>query len=177
MDESDGELLEKGIIEIRNLFQSSSNEIYVPIELSVEIPNTKFTVPKIGDKKRILDLSEKNAREYRLENLKMTQMVNPEKHTDRIMKEMMNHLRMNEEPRYIEGFDNSNMQGTNAVSACVVFKNGKPSKKEYRIFNVKSVDGPNDFATMEEVVYRRYKRLLDENSPLPQLIIIDGGKR
>ena len=176
LDETDEELLEKSIVEIRNLFQSHSKEIYVPFELDIEIPNTKISVPKIGDKKRILDLSLKNAREYRLENLKMTKHTNPERHTDRIMKEMMSDLRMTVEPRHIEGFDNSNIQGTHAVSACVVFKDGKPSKKDYRIFNVKTVEGPNDFATMEEVVYRRYKRMLEEESSLPQLIIIDGGK-
>ena len=133
-------------------------------------------VPKVGDKKRIVELSEKNAKEYRIEKLKAVQIVDPERHTNRIMAEMQKLLRMPTEPRHIEGFDNSNIQGTNPVSACVVFKDGKPSKADYRIFHPKTVVGPDDYKTMEEVIYRRYKRLLDEAEPLPQLILIDGGK-
>ena len=176
LDETDEEILEEALIEIRNKFNSTSTEIFLPFHLNIEIPHVKLSVPKLGDKKRIVELSEKNAMEYRVEKLKQVQIVDPERHTNRIMAEMKKLLRLPEEPRHIEGFDNSNIQGTNPVSACVVFKDGKPSKADYRIFHVKTVEGPNDFATMEEVIYRRYSRLLDEGEPLPQLILIDGGK-
>ena len=176
LDETDEEILEEALIEIRNKFNSTSTEIFLPFHLNIEIPHVKLIVPKLGDKKRIVELSEKNAMEYRVEKLKQVQIVDPERHTNRIMAEMKKLLRLLEEPRHIEGFDNSNIQGTNPVSACVVFKDGKPSKADYRIFHVKTVEGPNDFATMEEVIYRRYSRLLDEGEPLPQLILIDGGK-
>ena len=176
LDETDEEILEEALIEIRNKFNSTSTEIFLPFHLNIEIPHVKLIVPKLGDKKRIVELSEKNAMEYRVEKLKQVQIVDPERHTNRIMAEMKKLLRLPEEPRHIEGFDNSNIQGTNPVSACVVFKEGKPSKADYRIFHVKTVEGPNDFATMEEVIYRRYSRLLDEGEPLPQLILIDGGK-
>nr|WP_262915741.1 excinuclease ABC subunit UvrC [Chryseobacterium taklimakanense] len=176
IEETDEEILEEALIEIRRKFDSDSREILLPFHLNFEIPGVKLIVPKVGDKKRIVELSEKNAKEYRLEKLKQVQIVDPERHTNRIMTEMQKLLRMPAEPRHIEGFDNSNIQGTNPVSACVVFKDGKPSKADYRIFHPKTVDGPNDFATMEEVIYRRYKRLLDEGEPLPQLILIDGGK-
>ncbi len=176
IDESDEDMLEEALIEIRQKFNSDSKEILLPFHLSVEIPNVKLIVPKVGDKKRIVELSEKNAKEYRLEKLKQVQIIDPERHTNRIMAEMQSLLRMPVEPRHIEGFDNSNIQGTNPVSACVVFKDGKPSKADYRIFHPKTVEGANDFATMEEVIYRRYKRLLDEDEELPQLILIDGGK-
>lgn len=176
LDEPDEEILEEVMIEVRRKFNSESREIILPFHLSVEIPNVKISVPKLGDKKRILDLSTKNAREYRLEKLKQIQITDPERHTNRIMAEMKTNLHMPVEPRHIEGFDNSNIQGTNPVSACVVFKNGKPSKEDYRIFHPKTIDGPNDFATMEEVIYRRYSRLLEEGQDLPQLILIDGGK-
>ncbi|QCX53488.1 excinuclease ABC subunit UvrC [Elizabethkingia sp. JS20170427COW] len=176
LEESDEEILEETMVEIRQKFASSSKEIFLPFHLSVEIPGIKLIVPKVGDKKRIVELSEKNAREYRLEKLKQVQIIDPERHTNRIMAEMQKNLHMPVEPRHIEGFDNSNIQGTNPVSACVVFKDGKPSKKDYRIFHVKTVEGPNDFATMEEVIYRRYSRLLEEGGELPQLILIDGGK-
>ncbi len=176
LEETDEDILEEAMIEIRQKFSSDSKEILIPFHLSLEIPNVKLIVPKVGDKKRIVELSEKNAKEYRIEKLKAVQIVDPERHTNRIMAEMQKLLRMPEEPRHIEGFDNSNIQGTNPVSACVVFKNGKPSKADYRIFHPKTVVGPDDFKTMEEVIYRRYKRLLDENEPLPQLILIDGGK-
>ena len=174
--ESDAEILEEAIIELRDRFPSAAAEIYLPFELGLEIPGVKVTVPLIGDKKRIVELSERNAKYYRLEKLKQTRIVDPDRHTNRIMAQMKADLRLPEEPRHIEGFDNSNIQGTNPVAACVVFKNGKPSKDDYRKFNIKSVEGPNDFASMEEVVYRRYKRLLDEGENLPQLIVIDGGK-
>ena len=176
LDETDEEILEEALIEIRNKFNSTSTEIFLPFHLNIEIPHVKLIVPKLGDKKRIVELSEKNAMEYRVEKLKQVQIVDPERHTNRIMAEMKKLLRLPEEPRHIEGFDNSNIQGTNPVSACVVFKDGKPRKADYRIFHVKTVEGPNDFATMEEVIYRRYSRLLDEGEPLPQLILIDGGK-
>lgn len=176
LEESDEQILERSIIEIRQKFNSDSSEILIPFHLSIEIPDVKLIVPKIGDKKRLVELSEKNAKEYRVEKLKQVQIVDPERHTNRIMAEMQKLLRMPVEPRYIEGFDNSNIQGTHPVSACVVFKNGKPSKADYRIFHPKTVEGPNDFATMEEVIYRRYQRLLEDDAELPQLILIDGGK-
>ena len=176
LEETDEEILEEALIEIRQKFASESKEILLPFHLNIEIPNIKLIVPKVGDKKRIVELSEKNAKEYRLEKLKQVKIVDPERHTNRIMAEMQKLLRMPVEPRHIEGFDNSNIQGSNPVSACVVFKDGKPSKSDYRIFHVKTVEGPNDFATMEEVIYRRYKRMLDEGENLPQLILIDGGK-
>ncbi|MDR3023639.1 MULTISPECIES: excinuclease ABC subunit UvrC [unclassified Chryseobacterium] len=176
LEETDEDIMEEALIEIRQKFSSDSKEVLLPFHLSVEIPNVKLIVPKVGDKKRIVELSEKNAKEYRLEKLKQVQIVDPERHTNRIMAEMQKLLRMPVEPRHIEGFDNSNIQGTNPVSACVVFKDGRPSKADYRIFHPKTVEGPNDFATMEEVIYRRYKRMLDEGEDLPQLILIDGGK-
>jgi len=176
LEETDEDLLEEAIIEIRKRFNSDSKEIYLPFFINVEIPGIKLIVPKVGDKKRLVELSEKNAKEYRLEKFKQVQIVDPQRHTDRIMAEMQKLLKMPQEPRHIEGFDNSNIQGTNPVSACVVFKDGKPSKADYRIFHPKTVEGPDDYATMEEVVYRRYKRLLDQGDSLPQLILIDGGK-
>ncbi|WP_333852498.1 excinuclease ABC subunit UvrC [Epilithonimonas sp.] len=176
LEETDEDILEEAIVEIRQKFDSGSKEILVPFHLGIEIPNVKLIVPKVGDKKRIVELSEKNAKEYRVEKLKQVQIVDPERHTNRIMAEMQKILHMPVEPRHIEGFDNSNIQGTNPVSACVVFKDGKPSKADYRIFHPKTVEGPDDFKTMEEVIYRRYRRLIDEGEPLPQLILIDGGK-
>ncbi len=175
LEESDKELLELAITEIRQRFHSNSKEIYVPFEVDLG-ENIKVTVPKLGDKKHILDLSLRNAKYYRMERFKQDKIVDPDRHANRIMAQMKADLRLSEEPRHIECFDNSNIQGTNPVAACVVFKNGKPSKKEYRHFNIKTVEGPDDFASMEEVVHRRYKRLLDEMQPLPQLIVIDGGK-
>jgi excinuclease ABC subunit C len=176
LEETDEDMLEEALVEIRQKFDSTSKEILIPFHLGLEIPNVKLIVPKVGDKKRIVELSEKNAKEYRLEKLKQVQIIDPERHTNRIMAEMQKLLHMPVEPRHIEGFDNSNIQGTNPVSACVVFKDGKPSKADYRIFHPKTVVGPDDFKTMEEVIYRRYRRLLDEGEPLPQLILIDGGK-
>ena len=175
LDEPDAELLELAIIELRERFQLLSKEIIVPFEVDLG-ENIKITVPQLGDKKQILELSIRNAKFYRIEQLKQLQIVDPERHSNRIMAQMQKDLRLHEEPRHIECFDNSNIQGTNPVAACVVFKDGKPSKKDYRHFNIKTVVGPDDFASMEEVVFRRYKRMLDENQPLPQLIIIDGGK-
>ena len=175
LDETDLQLLELSITEIRQRFNSTSREVYVPFKVDLG-ENIKVTVPKLGDKKKILDLSLRNAKYYRMERFKQVKIVDPDRHANRIMAQMKVDLGLPEEPRHIECFDNSNIQGTNPVAACVVFKDGKPSKKDYRHFNIKTVVGPDDFASMEEVVYRRYKRLLDEEQPLPQLIIIDGGK-
>jgi len=175
LNESDRSLLELAIIEIRERFHSISTEIYVPFKVELG-EGIKITVPKVGDKKRIVELSVRNAKYYRQERFKQIQIVDPDRHTNRIMKQMQKDLRLNQEPRHIECFDNSNIQGSEPVAACVVFKNGKPSKKEYRHFNIKTVKGPDDYASMEEVVHRRYKRLLDEEQELPQLIVIDGGK-
>lgn len=147
----------------------------VPFEVTVS-ETLKITIPKLGDKKQLLELSERNAKLYRQERFKQLKITDPDRHVNRIMLQMQKDLRLGSEPRHIECFDNSNIQGTNPVAACVVFKDGKPSKKDYRHFNIKTVDGPDDFASMEEVVYRRYKRLLDEGQSLPQLIVIDGGK-
>ncbi|AMC11081.1 excinuclease ABC subunit C [Lutibacter profundi] len=175
LNETDKKLLELFIIEIRTRFNSQSKEIYVPfkVDLGEEL---KVTVPKLGDKKRIVELSIRNAKYFRQERFKQIKIVDPDRHVNRIMAQMKKDLRLTKEPRHIECFDNSNIQGTNPVAACVVFKNGKPSKKEYRHFNIKTVVGPDDFASMEEVVFRRYKRLKEEDQPLPQLIVIDGGK-
>ncbi len=175
LQESDVELLELAITELRQRFQLLSKEIYVPflVELGEGV---KITIPKVGDKKQLLDLSLRNAKYYRLEQLKQVKITDPDRHVKRIMAQMKSDLRLAELPTHIECFDNSNIQGTNPVAACVVFKNGKPSKKDYRHFNIKTVEGPDDFASMKEVVYRRYKRLLDEKQDLPQLIVIDGGK-
>ena len=175
LDETDTELLELFIVEIRQRFNSHAPEIYVPFKVSLG-ESVKVTVPKLGDKKRIVELSERNAKYYRQEQFKQIKIVDPDRHVKRIMAQMKKDLRLSEEPRHIECFDNSNIQGTHPVAACVVFKDGKPSKKEYRHYNIKTVEGPDDFASMEEVVYRRYKRLLSEDEPLPQLIIVDGGK-
>ena len=173
--ETDKELLELFIVEIRQRFHSISPEIYAPFKVDLgEV--LKVTVPILGDKKRIVELSERNAKYYKLEQLKQVQIVDPDRHVKRIMAQMKKDLRLAVEPRHIECFDNSNIQGTHPVAACVVFKDGKPSKKEYRHYNIKTVVGPDDFGSMEEVVYRRYKRLLAEKQPLPQLIIVDGGK-
>ncbi|MFV9483388.1 excinuclease ABC subunit UvrC [Christiangramia sp. ASW11-125] len=175
LDESDLELLELAIVEIRQRFSSKSTEIYVPFKVDVG-EDLKITVPKLGDKKKIVELSQRNAKYFRQERFKQMKIIDPDRHVNRIMAQMKEDLRLSEEPRHIECFDNSNIQGTNPVAACVVFKDGKPSKKDYRKFNIKTVEGPDDFASMEEVVFRRYRRLLNEDEPLPQLIIVDGGK-
>ncbi len=175
LDETDAQLLELCVMELRQRFNSQSKEVYVPFTINVEA-GVKLHIPKLGDKKKILDLSIRNAKYYRMERFKQAKIVDPARHANRIMAQMKKDLRLVEEPRHIECFDNSNIQGTNPVAACVVFKDGKPSKKDYRKFTIKTVVGPDDFASMEEVVYRRYKRLLEEKQPLPQLIIIDGGK-
>lgn len=175
LDEDDKSLLELAIIEIRERFHSLSPEIFTP--MSIDMGDlVKVTVPKQGDKKRIVELSIRNAKYFRQERFKQIQIIDPDRHTKRIMAQMQKDLRLKQEPRHIECFDNSNIQGSHPVAACVVFKNGKPDKKEYRHFNIKTVDGPDDYASMEEVVHRRYKRLLQEERDLPQLIVIDGGK-
>lgn len=175
LDEQDPVLLQLAVFEIRQRFNSESKELYLPFKITLA-PELKVTVPKLGDKKRILELSERNAKFFRQERFKQIKIIDPDRHTDRIMGQMQKDLRLSEEPRHIECFDNSNIQGSNPVAACVVFKNGKPSKKDYRHYNIKTVEGPDDFASMEEVVFRRYKRLMAEEEPLPQLIVIDGGK-
>lgn len=175
LDESDEELLALAIIELRQRFNLITREIIIPFEIDLG-ENLKVIVPKLGDKKKILDLSIRNAKFYRIDQLKQLKIVDPDRHVNRIMAQMQKDLRLSVAPRHIECFDNSNIQGTNPVAACVVFRDGKPSKNDYRHFNIKTVEGPDDFASMEEVVYRRYKRILDEGQSLPQLIIIDGGK-
>lgn len=164
------------MLDLRDRFKSQSKEVLVEIDIDNQFPDFKFVIPQIGDKKNLVDLSLRNAKFYRLEKLKHEKITNPEQHSDRILERLRKDLRMQDLPKHIECFDNSNIQGTNPVSACVVFKNAKPSKKDYRHFNVQTVVGPDDFATMEEAVYRRYARMLAESTPLPQLIIIDGGK-
>ena len=176
LNETDEELLLFGLIELRNRFNSKSKQVVVPFKIDTELQDVEFIVPQRGDKKHLLDLSLRNAKALMLEKHKQEALKNPQKRFARILKTLQKDLRMPELPVHIECFDNSNIQGTNPVAACVVFKNGKPAKKEYRHFNIKTVEGPNDFASMEEVVYRRYKRLLEEEKPLPQLIVIDGGK-
>ncbi|MGW9684332.1 excinuclease ABC subunit UvrC [Flagellimonas sp. 2504JD1-5] len=175
LDESNEELLQLGITELRQRFKSQSKEIYLQFPVTVE-EDLRVTLPKLGDKRRILELSERNARFFRQDRFKQIKITDPDRHTKRIMAQMKADLRLSEEPTHIECFDNSNIQGSNPVAACVVFKNGKPFKKDYRHFNIKTVEGPDDFASMEEVVFRRYRRLLNEEQPLPQLIVIDGGK-
>ena len=175
LEETDAEMLPIAIVDLRQRFNSQSKEIYLPFEIDLG-PKIKVTVPKLGDKKKLVELSQRNAKFFRLERFKQMKIVDPDRHIKRLMNQMKTDLRLKEDPIHIECFDNSNIQGTNPVAACVVFKNGKPSKKEYRHYNIKTVVGSDDFASMEEVVYRRYKRLLDEDEPLPQLIVIDGGK-
>ncbi len=177
LDESDEELLSLAISDFRNKFNSTAREIIVPFEINIDTEeNIKFTVPKLGDKKSLLDLSMKNVLFFKKSKLEQYEKVNPEARTERVLLQLQKDLRMNQLPKHIECFDNSNFQGKYPVSAIVVFRDAKPSKKDYRHFNVKTVEGPNDFATMEEAVFRRYKRLLEEEQDLPQLIVIDGGK-
>ncbi|MBN8702613.1 MAG: excinuclease ABC subunit UvrC [Bacteroidetes bacterium] len=176
LDETKEELLELAITELRTRYNSQSKEILIPFSLETEIEGINFITPQIGDKRRLMELSQKNLEFYIREKAKQELLVDPDRHTKRIMQQMMKDLRMLVEPRHIECFDNSNFQGAFPVAAMTVFKDGKPSKKDYRHFNIKTVEGPNDFASMEEVIHRRYKRLLDEKQELPQLIIVDGGK-
>ncbi len=176
LEETDEELLEIAIMDMRQRFQGNAREVIVPKRPSLPIPDIRFLVPKIGDKKKLLELSERNAKYYRLEKLKQKELVDPERHTRRVMERMKADLRLSQLPEYIECFDNSNTQGSYPVAAMVVFRDGRPSKKEYRHYNIKTVEGPNDYASMEEVVYRRYRRLTEEDQPLPQLVVVDGGK-
>ena len=176
LDESKEELLLLAIAEMRERYQSESKELILPIDIEIDIPGVLVTVPKIGDKKHLLDLSEKNARYFRKDRLEQADKLNPEHRIERLMETMKKDLRLPAKPYHIECFDNSNFQGDYAVSAMSVFKNGRPAKSDYRHFNIKTVVGPDDFASMEEVIYRRYKRLLEEEKELPQLIVIDGGK-
>lgn len=176
LDETDEELLTIAITEFRTRYESHSKEIIVPFDIDLEDAKIKFTVPKLGEKRKLLDLSQKNVMFFKREKIDQYERLNPEVRTERLLTLMMKDLRMNQLPRHIECFDNSNFQGKYPVSAIVVFKDAKPSKKDYRHFNVKTVVGPDDFATMEEAVLRRYRRVLDEDTGLPQLIIIDGGK-
>jgi excinuclease ABC subunit C len=175
LEETDEELLQLAIVELRQRFNSESKELFLPFLVELE-SQLKITIPKLGDKKKLLDLSTRNAKFYRQERFKQIKITDPDRHTKRIMAQMKSDLRLSAEPIHIECFDNSNIQGSNPVAACVVFRNGKPTKKEYRHYNIKTVEGPDDFASMEEVVFRRYKRLLNEAQDLPQLIVIDGGK-
>ncbi len=176
LDETSEELLLSGIVEIRQKIFSNSKEILVPIKLDFNLENVAFKIPQRGEKKELLELSQRNAKYFRLEKDKHAVLKNPNVRLEQLLGTMKNDLQLAVDPVHIECFDNSNLQGTNPVAACVVFKNAKPNVKEYRHYNIKTVEGPNDFASMEEVVYRRYKRLVEENKSLPQLIVIDGGK-
>ena len=175
LDETDEEILRVAVVELRRRFESTSKEVLLPFQVDLG-EDVRVTVPKIGDKKHLLSLSMRNAKQNRLEQLKQIKLIDPEQHAQRIMAQMQRDLRLPESPIHIECFDNSNIQGSNPVAACVVFRQGKPSKKEYRHYSIKTVEGPDDFASMEEVVFRRYKRLINEDQPLPQLVVIDGGK-
>ena len=176
LDETPEELLLSGIVEIRQKVFSNSKEILVPIKLDFKLDDVVFKIPQRGEKKELLELSQRNAKYFRLEKDKHLVLKNPQTRTEQLLGTIKKDLQLSEDPVHIECFDNSNLQGTNPVAACVVFTNAKPNVKEYRHYNIKTVEGPNDFASMEEVVYRRYKRLVDENKSLPQLIVIDGGK-
>ena len=176
LNETDEELLELGIVELRQRFKSDANEIIIPQEVNVELEGVKFTVPKQGDKKKLLDLSIMNGKQYKIDRLKQSEKLNPEQKQVRLMKELQEKLHLPTLPYQIECFDNSNISGTDAVAACVVFKKMKPSKSDYKRYNIKTVVGPDDYASMKEVVSRRYHRLMQEQLPLPDLIVADGGK-
>ena len=176
LNETDEELLQLGIIELRDRFKSDSKEIIVQEEVNVELDGVKFTVPKLGEKKKLLDLSIMNCKEYKFDRLKQAEKLNPEQKQTRLMKELQDKLHLPKLPYQIECFDNSNISGTDAVAACIVFKKMKPSKRDYKRYNIKTVVGPDDYASMKEVVHRRYTRLIEEEQPLPDLIIADGGK-
>ena len=176
LDEPDDEVLQYAIADLRQRFRSNAPEAVVPMDPGIEVPGLAFTVPQRGDKKHLLEMGERNAHYFMLEKQKQEALVDPEAATDRVLEQLKQDLRLTELPRHIECFDNSNTQGTDPVSACVVFKDAKPSKKDYRHFNIRTVQGPDDFASMEEAVERRYSRLLTEGDPLPQLVVIDGGK-
>ena len=176
LNETDDELLQLGIVELRERFKSDAKEIIVPQEVNVELENVTFTVPQRGDKKTLLELSIMNGKQYKFDRLKQAEKLNPEQKQTRLMKELQEKLHLPKLPYHIECFDNSNISGTDAVASCVVFKAMKPSKKDYKRFNIKTVTGPDDYASMKEVVGRRYRRMIDEEQPLPDLIIADGGK-
>ena len=176
LNESDEDLLQLGIVELRDRFHSYAKEIIVPKDVDVSLENVKFTVPKLGDKKTLLDLSAMNGKQYKMDRMKQAEKLNPEQKQVRLMKELQEKLHLPALPYQIECFDNSNIAGTNAVAACVVFKKMKPAKKDYKHYNIKTVVGPDDYASMKEVVHRRYTRLIEEEQPLPNLIIADGGK-
>ena len=176
IDESDSELLCLGIVEMRKRFESNSKEIIIPFEIDMEMAGVTFTIPQRGDKKTLLDLSEMNCKQYRFDRLKQAEKLNPEQKSVRLMKELQTALGMEKMPYHIECFDNSNISGTNPVAGCVVFKQLKPSKKDYRKYDIKTVEGANDYASMQEVVRRRYKRMIEEQQPLPDLVITDGGR-
>ena len=173
---SDAEVLQLAIAELRQRYHSTAPEAIVPFDPEIEVPGLRFTIPQRGDKKQLLELSERNARYFMLDKQKQEKLTDPEGATERVLQQLKEDLRLSELPRHIECFDNSNTQGTDPVSACVVFKDAKPSRKDYRHFNIRTVEGPDDFASMEEAVERRYSRLVTEGSELPQLIVIDGGK-
>ncbi|MDA9596097.1 excinuclease ABC subunit UvrC, partial [Flavobacteriaceae bacterium] len=175
LEETDKEILRLSVIELKQRFQSQSKEVIVPFKLNLPKP-LKINVPKAGDKKKLIELSERNAKFYRIDKLKQIKIIDPEAHGNRIMEQVKKDLQLKEKPIQIECFDNSNLMGTNPVASCVVFKNGKASKKDYRHFKIQNIDGPDDFASMEQVIYRRLKRLLEENENLPNLIVVDGGK-
>ena len=176
MEETPEELLQLGIVEMRERYKSLSREIIIPFELDLELANVTFTIPQRGEKKKLLDLSQLNVKQYRADRMKQAEKLNPEQKSVRLMKEIQTALGMEKMPYQIECFDNSNISGTDAVAACVVFKKAKPSKQDYRKYNIRTVEGPDDYASMQEVVRRRYSRAIEEGSPLPDLIITDGGK-
>jgi excinuclease ABC subunit C len=176
MNESQEELLALGIVEMRERYKSQSKEIVVPFEVDIDLEGVTFTVPQRSDRKKLLELSQLNVKQYKLDRLKQADKLNPEQKSTRLLKEIQDHLKLDKLPVHIECFDNSNISGTDAVAACIVFRMGKPSKKEYRKYNIKTVVGPDDYASMREVVYRRYSRMIAEGTPLPDLIIADGGK-
>lgn len=176
LDESPADLLAAALVEMRERFGSESKEVLISETISIDFPDLNIHVPQRGDKRKLIEFSERNCRFFMLDRQKEQEKVDPDRHTNRILAQLQEDLHMPDLPRHIECFDNSNMQGSFPVAACVVFKNAKPSKKDYRHFNIKTVEGPDDFASMEEVLFRRYKRLMEEDQPLPQLIVIDGGK-
>ena len=176
LDETDEELLQLGIIELRQRFKSDAKEVIVPETIDLNLENVTFTIPQRGDKKTLLDLSIMNGKQYKFDRLKQAEKLNPEQKQTRLMKELQDKLHLPKLPFHIECFDNSNISGTDAVAACVVFKKMKPSKRDYKHYNIKTVEGPDDYASMKEVVHRRYTRLIEEEQPLPDLIIADGGK-
>jgi excinuclease ABC subunit C len=176
LEETDVEMLQMAIAELRSRYHSLAPEAIVPFDPEIEIPGITFTVPRIGDKKKLLELCERNVRYFMLDKQKQEKLTDPEGATTRTLEQLKQDLRLGELPRHIECFDNSNTQGTDPVSACVVFRDAKPSKRDYRHFNIRTVEGPDDFASMEEAVERRYSRMVTEGEALPQLIVIDGGK-